>query len=376
MSFLEIFNSIAWEEAKQRIYSKTKDDVELAINKSSRLNLDDMASLLSPAAAAYVEPLRERSHSLTLQRFGNIIQLYVPIYLSNECQNICTYCGFSFTNKIPRITLTTEDILNEMHAIKKLGFEHLLIVSGEANKIVGPEYFREALKILRPHFSSLSIEVQPLEEADYKQLINEGLHGVLVYQETYNRDSYKDFHPKGKKSNFEYRLETPDRIGRAGAHRIGLGALIGLEDWRVDTFFVAMHLRYLSKHYWKTRYSVSFPRLRPAEGIVDPKITISDNELVQIISAYRLFEPNLEISLSTREHAKFRDHLVKCGVTSMSAGSRTDPGGYSTTKSALKQFEIHDDRSPSEVAEMLKKIGYQPVWKDWDRTFSDSNKFS
>jgi 2-iminoacetate synthase len=210
------------------------------------------------------------------------------------------------------------------------------------------------------------MEVQALDQADYKRLIQKGLNSVLLYQETYHRDNYKQYHPKGKKGNFVYRLETPDRLGRAGIHRIGLGTLLGLEDWRTDAAFVALHLGYLERQYWQTKYSISLPRLRPAAGVQSPNVEVTDRDFVQLICAYRIYSENVEISLSTRERPAFRDHLLKLGITSMSAGSKTEPGGYAIEEAALEQFEISDERSPEEVAAMIHRQGFEPVWKDWD----------
>jgi len=208
--------------------------------------------------------------------------------------------------------------------------------------------------------------VQPLDQDEYERLIPEGLNTVLVYQETYHQEDYKKHHPKGKKSNFHYRLDTPDRLGRAGIHKLGLGVLIGLEDWRTDSFYTALHLGYLERTYWQTKYSLSFPRLRPAEGMLPPKVEMSDRELVQLICAYRLLNEEVELSISTRESPAFRDHVVKLGITSISAGSKTNPGGYAVAPESLEQFEISDERSPAEIAAMLRRQGYEPVWKDWD----------
>ena len=343
------------------------------MQKSER-NMEDFKALISPAAAPYLEEMARLSREATLKRFGNTMQLYAPLYLSNECQNICTYCGFSYDNKLRRKTLNSVEIVKEMDALKKLGFEHVLLVTGEANQTVGMDYFRKALKIVRPHFANVSMEVQPLEGEDYSELSQLGVHAVLVYQETYHKEDYKKHHPKGKKSNFYYRLETPDRLGRAGIHKIGLGALIGLEDWRVDSFFTALHLNYLERTYWKTKYSISFPRLRPFSGGLNPKVEMSDRELVQLICAYRLFDEEVELSLSTRESEKFRDNVLKLGITSMSAGSKTNPGGYAVEPQSLEQFEISDERSPAEVAEMIRKQGYEPVWKDWDVVLEESRQ--
>ncbi|MFI4963138.1 MAG: 2-iminoacetate synthase ThiH [Legionellales bacterium] len=362
--FKEQFDIYTWDEVKERIYSKTPADVERAINKNSP-DMDDFAALLSPAAEFYLENIAAKSHEMTRKRFGNTMQMYIPMYLSNECQNICTYCGFSLHNDIKRTTLTDEQILREVEVIKSYGYDHILLVSGEAHRTVGTDYFKNAIRLIRPYFSNISMEVQPMALDEYKVLADEGVYAVLVYQETYNEEFYKDYHPKGKKSNFTYRLDTPDRLGKAGIHKIGLGVLIGLEDWRVDSWFCALHLQYLRKKYWQTKYSLSFPRLRPAVGYPDPKHIMNDKELVQLICAYRLFDENLELSLSTRETKTFRNNVIKLGITSISAGSKTDPGGYATGLHALEQFEISDDRSPAEIAEMIRNNGYEPVWKDW-----------
>jgi len=366
MSFEEVISKYSWDDASADVYRTTSRDVERALGVSGQRSINDFMALLSPAAEPYLEEMAQESKRLTKKRFGNIIQMYIPLYLSNECQNICTYCGFSFHNKIPRITLTKERVLKEVEVIKSLGYDHVLLVTGEAQKTVGVDYFEEMLDLIRPHFSHISMEVQPLLEEDYRRLIPHGLNTVLVYQETYNREAYKKHHPKGKKSNYSFRLDTPERLGKAGIHKMGLGALIGLTDRRVDSAFVAMHLSYLQKKFWKTKYSVSFPRLRPAEGVATPEFLMTEKELVQLICAYRLFNENVELSLSTRESEHFRNHAVNVGITSISAGSKTDPGGYANGSHALRQFEISDDRSPQEVAEMLQSQGFEPVWKDWD----------
>jgi 2-iminoacetate synthase len=370
--FEEVYNRNSWTAVKQNIYSKTRADVERALAKPHR-DLEDFTALISPAAAPYLEEMAQLSQRLTQKRFGKVIQLYIPLYLSNECQNICTYCGFSYDNRIRRRTLTAEELLKEAGAIRNMGFGHVLLVSGEANHTVGVDYFVRALDMVRPHFSHISMEVQPLDRDDYVVLKEHGLNTVLVYQETYNREDYKLHHLKGRKSNFGYRLGTPDRLGEAGIHKIGLGVLIGLEDWRTDSWFTALHLQYLERTYWRTKYSISFPRLRPFEGEdrerpygLQPKIEMKDRELIQLICAYRLWDEEVELSLSTRESPVFRDHAIRLGVTAMSAGSRTNPGGYVVDTGSLEQFEIDDDRSPAAIAEMIRRQGYEAVWKDWD----------
>ena len=368
-TFKTIFDQYNWETTLSSIYNKTAADVEQALANAGHASLEDFKALISPAAMPYLEEMAQLSHQLTMKRFGKTIQLYAPMYLSNECQNICTYCGFSLTNRIARKTLSDQEILEEVKVIKSLGFDHILLVTGEANQTVGVDYIANAIQLIRPHFSSISMEVQPLDLPDYEDLIALGLNTVLVYQETYHKDAYKTHHPKGKKSNFDYRLDTPDRLGKAGINKIGLGVLIGLEDWRTDSFFTAAHLDYLEKQYWKTKYSISFPRLRPFSGGLTPKVNMSEKELVQLICAYRIFNEDIELSLSTRENQQFRDNAFKLGITTMSAGSKTDPGGYASGQDNLEQFEISDERSPREVSEMISAKGYEPVWKDWDVSY-------
>jgi len=368
MSFKEIFDTYSWEDVKASIQSKTAKDVEAALSVTKR-TLEDFKALISPAAAPYLEEMAQQSHQLTQKRFGKTIQMYAPIYLSNECNNICTYCGFSFDNKIKRKTLTAAEILREIEVIKHNGFNHILLVTGEANHTVHVDYFLKALKIIKPHFANISIEVQPMDQEEYEVLQQAGIYSVLVYQETYHKEHYRNYHIKGKKSNFYYRLETPDRIGKAGMHKIGLGALLGLEDWRTDSFFSALHLDYLQKTYWQTKYSISFPRIRPAEGVHLPDVSVTDKELVQLMCAYRLFNEDVELSMSTRESENFRNHIIRLGVTSMSAGSKTNPGGYVVDPESLEQFEISDERTPQQIAAMITESGYEPVWKDWDKIF-------
>ena len=363
--FKDVFDTYNWDEVKASIYAKTERDVIDALNKS-RHDLEDFKALISPAALPYLEQMSQLSHRLTLKRFGRTMQMYVPLYLSNECQNICNYCGFSFNNHIKRKTLTDEEILKEVAAIKAWGYEHVLLVTGEATQTVGVEYLKHAIQLIRDQFANISIEVQPLDQEEYEILSAEGLNAVLVYQETYHFDNYKTHHPKGKKSNFYYRLETPDRLGRAGVHKIGLGVLLGLEDWRVDSFFTALHLDYLEKTYWQTKYAISFPRLRPAEGVLPPKMELRDRDLAQLICAYRIFNGEVELSISTRENERFRNNIIKLGITSISAGSKTNPGGYAVEPESLEQFAISDERTPAEIASMLKQQEYEPVWKDWD----------
>lgn len=373
MSFVEHMNRLNWDELKLTIASKTTTDVEQALS-CDRLTHDQFLALISPAAEPYLETLARKSMQLTRKRFGNTIQMYIPLYLSNKCTNICTYCGFSLGNKIRRKTLSMEELDREVAAIKKMGFDHILLVTGEAQGTVGFDYFKAVITRLKPHFSHISIEVQPLEQEEYQELMKLGLDAVLVYQETYHRTAYESYHLRGSKTDFDYRLETADRLGRAGIDKIGVGALIGLEDWRTDAAYVAAHLDYLEKTYWRTRYSISFPRLRPCEGEFQPISIISDKQLVQLICAYRLFKPEAELSLSTRESEQFRDNVLLLGITTMSAYSSTHPGGYADDNimgnEDLEQFVIDDARRPEVVATTIRNRGLEPVWKDWSAAFS------
>lgn len=369
MSFLHLWKQHDFAKTAERIRNSTTADVKRALGRRpGTLTLDDFAALLSPAAGPFLEEMAQRSHALTLERFGRVIQLYAPLYLSNVCGNVCHYCGFSATNRIPRKILSESEILSEGNALRAEGFRHVLLVTGESGR-VGTGYFARALDLLRPLFANLSIEVQPLAETEYAQLAQHGLSTVLVYQETYDPSAYALQHTKGPKRDMPYRLETPDRLGRAGIKKIGLGALYGLSDWRADAWFTGMHLRYMEKMYWQSRYSISFPRLRPHEGTEIPVTPFDERDLVQTVCAFRLFDQEVELSLSTRESARFRDQAFRLGFTTMSAGSKTNPGGYASEPESLEQFSIDDARSPAEIAALLRSHKYDPLWKDWDPTY-------
>jgi 2-iminoacetate synthase len=367
--FSEFVENVDWQSVTRSHEEKTEQDVLRALGKN-KLNVDDFTALISPAAEPYLLEMVDKSEKLTLQRFGNILSLFAPLYLSNTCANECTYCGFSMSNAIKRLTLNESQVQKEVRAIKSKGFDHLLLVTGETNKVSMP-YFERMIPHIKPYFSQLSMEVQPLDTAEYKTLQTIGLDGVLVYQETYRRKTYLEHHLRGNKSNFNYRLDAPDRIGQAGIHKIGLGVLLGLEDWRTDSVMMAHHLRHLQKRYWRSRFSVAFPRIRPCEGGIVPKSVISDRQLVQLIAAWRLFDRDLEMSLSTRESAEFRNHAVRMGFTTMSAESKTQPGGYAdNSQEALEQFEISDERSVADISAMIRSQGREVVWKDWDPALS------
>ncbi|QTF10358.1 2-iminoacetate synthase ThiH [Brenneria izadpanahii] len=364
--FQTVWQRLDWDDLTLRINSKTAYEVERALN-AARPDREDFMALISPAAAPYLEAMAQRAKQLTRQRFGNTVGFYVPLYLSNLCSNDCTYCGFSMSNHIKRKTLDDEEILRECAAIKRLGFDNLLLVTGEHQRKVGMDYFRRVFPLIRPHFSSLMIEVQPLEQQAYAELKQLGLDGVMVYQETYHPATYRQHHLRGKKQDFYWRLGTPDRLGRAGIDKIGIGALIGLSDsWRTDCYMVAEHLLYLQQTYWQSRYSISFPRLRPCAGGITPASLMDEAQLMQVICAFRMLAPDIELSLSTRESPFFRDHAVPIAINNVSAFSKTQPGGYADDHPELEQFSPHDARRPEEVVQAIIQAGLQPVWKDWD----------
>lgn len=375
--FSEVLSQIDWESVSERIAAVNEADVisVLAKARTNRklLDADDFIVLVSPAAESHLEEMAQLSRHFTLDRFGKTISMYIPMYVSNACSNKCVYCGFNHDNPMTRTILTMDQVKAECEAIKKLGpFENLLVVSGEFPSICGVDYFKEVLETCRPYFHNLTIEVQPLKQAQYESLVESGLHGVVCFMETYHKPSYQQCHPRGMKSIFDWRLNGYDRMGRAGLHKIGMGVLLGLQpDWRTDAAMLAIHLRYLQKKYWRTRFSINFPRMCPSESGFQPKAVVTDRQLAQLTFAFRIFDHDIDISYSTRENDDFRRNMMSLGVTSMSAGSRTEPGGYASVPDALEQFSITDDRSPEAVAADIRKGGYEPVWKDWDSVFDE-----
>lgn len=368
--FSEELAKISWDDTTRYIYSRTEADVKRALSKE-HLNVEDFMALVSPAAEPYLEQMAALSRKYTLERFGKTISMFIPLYITNSCTNSCVYCGFHVSNPMKRTILTEEEIVNEYKAIKKLGpFENLLIVTGENPAKAGVEYIARSLDLAKPYFANLKIEVMPLKAEEYKTLTEHGMNGVICFQETYNKANYNVYHPRGMKSNFEWRVDGFDRMGQAGVHSIGMGVLVGLEEWRTDMTMMAYHLRYLQKRYWKTKYSVNFPRMRASEnGGFQPNVIMNDRELAQLTFAFRIFDHDVDISYSTREPALIRDNMATLGVTTMSAASKTEPGGYYSYPKTLEQFHVSDERTVEEVVAALKRVGREPVFKDWDAAF-------
>ncbi len=395
MSFVNEFNALPFPALLDVAQGAGRERVRQVLQRAPD-SLADFAALLSPAASESLEELGRRSQALTRQRYGRVIRLFAPLYLSNECINNCKYCGFSRDNPILRVTLSVEEVKREAQALKEQGFRNVLLVAGEHPKFVSNGYMAECTRALHEEMPSISLEVGPMETDEYRPMVEAGADGLVVYQETYDRGLYAEMHTAGPKRNFDWRLETPERAYTAGFRRLGIGALFGLADWRYEAIAVAAHAQYLLRHCWKSQVTISLPRLRPCAGEFQPLTHLGDRELAQLICAFRLFLPDVGLVLSTREPARLRDGLMPLGITMISAGSHTEPGGYTgagkdrihrtekgrivelaagasewaapeaRSTNATGQFDIADERSPQEMAEVLRRLGYEPVWKDWD----------
>lgn len=369
MSFQQQLDSYPLNQIHDKIATTTPAQIDIAL-KQQRLSIDDFSRLLSPNITdTQLEQMAERAHRVTQQRFGRTILLYAPIYLSNECFNGCKYCGFSADNHLSRKTLSMEEIEQEAKVLRSHGFRHMLLLTGEAPKVAGIDYLESAVKIIKKYCGSISIEVFPMDTEGYQRMVDAGVDGLTVYQETYDPELYRQLHPYGPKSNYSYRLAAPERAGAAGMRKIGIGSLLGLGDSLSDVFYSGLHGLYLARKFWRSQVTLSFPRLCPAEGGFQPNSIVDDRQLTQFICALRLLIPDAGLILSTREKAELRNHLLPLGITQMSAGSSTSPGGYSEDNHDGEQFSISDERSPSEVESYLRSKGYDPVWKDWDGAF-------
>jgi 2-iminoacetate synthase len=363
-------NISQWRQILEGI---TAPDVEHSLaGPAGKFSFERLAAFVSPAAQNYLEQMAQLAHYLTIERFGKTVQLYAPLYLSNYCVNNCLYCGYNASSKAARRRLTIEEAIENAAVLASEGFKHILLVSGEDREFISVEYLVELARKLRKNFSSISIEIYQMATDEYRSLCEAGVDGITLYQETYDRTEYAKWH-NGPKADYNRRLRAHDDAAEAGMRRLGLGSLLGLADWRLETLALGIHANYLMKKYWRSLVSFSFPRLRPAHNVnCKFEHLLSDKDLVQMILALRLCFADAGLYLSTRENAALRDHLVNLGITHISAGSKTNPGGYSGKIDAVEQFEVNDNRTPAEVAAMLRQKGLEPVWKDWDAAFSDS----
>ncbi|MDB6134973.1 MAG: biotin and thiamine synthesis associated [Verrucomicrobiales bacterium] len=351
-------------------------------------------SMLEPVAPERLERMAQESMRVTRRHFGRTMRLFAPVYVSNECVNNCAYCGFSRDNPILRVTLTIDQVVKEARHLAVEGFRHVLLVAGEHPKFVSDGYLEECIRAIKGFIPTVAIEVGPMEAPEYERMVAAGAEGLVVYQETYQRETYARLHTAGPKKNFDWRLECPERGYEGGFRRIGIGALFGLAPWREEAVALAAHLEWLQRHCWKASYTVAMPRMRPAAGGFVPEFGFTDAEFVQLLCAFRLCFPQVGIVLSTRETPALRDAVLPLGVTSMSAGSHTEPGGYtgqgkddlhitrkgrrveleekSVEDRATGQFDIADERTPREIEVLLRRLGLDPVWKDWDEAILDN----
>jgi len=335
------YESLTIEEIKHLIYDNQSDD--------------------------RLEELAQAAHKLTVQRFGKTIELYAPIYISNSCVNACSYCGFNRFSRIERTTLTLEEVISEADYLIKNGHRHILLVSGEDERTVPLDYLECIAKNLKGRVAKLLIETQPFDEKGYRRLLDAGIDGVTLYQETYHKKTYEQMHPSGPKSDFQARKQAISAAGRAGMRFLGIGALLGLYNWRFEAVSLAQHTRQLQREFWQSHITISFPRIRDCSSNFQMPCPVSDRELTQMIILLRLALPDVGLVLSTRENPELRNNLLPLGITHMSAGSATSPGGYTKQDHSGEQFHIEDARSPAIVAKMIRTSGYQPVWKNWEK---------
>jgi len=363
----------------------------LALRKSASVRRFEQ--LIVPKSDSELESMAQASRTLTLRNFGRTMRLFAPLYLSNECINNCRYCGFSRDNPILRVTLTLEEVAAEAQYLWEAGFRQILLVAGEHPKFVSGDYLERCVRELVPRFPSVAIEVGPMTTDEYVPVVRAGAEGLVVYQETYHRGVYAELHTAGPKRDFDYRLDSAERAYAAGFRRLGIGTLLGLWRWQEEAIALTAHLEYLLQRCWQAQITVSLPRLRPAAGGFRPLFAVTDRELAQLVCALRITFPQVGIVLSTRERPELRDALVSLGVTMMSAGSHTEPGGYTRRGTehlhhtvrgrivppefqdgedelATGQFEISDDRSPEKIATLLKQRGLEPIWKDWEQALT------
>ena len=398
MTFASELRALNVEGLIQRSLNASAASVREALNRE-KASVADFAHLISPAAGEMLETLSRRSQNITQRRFGKVIRLFAPLYLSNECINNCKYCGFSRDNSILRVTLSIDEVLREARELLAQGFRNILLVSGEHPKFVSNGYLADCVRALHEEVPGISLEVGPMEIEEYRPIVEAGAEGLVVYQETYEPVAYAEMHTAGPKRNFDWRLETAERAYEAGFRRLGIGALYGLSDWRLEAISLAAHAQYLLRNCWKAQLTVSLPRLRPCAGEFQPLNLLTDRDLLQLVCAFRIMFPDVGLVLSTREPARLCDGLIPLGITLMSAGSHTEPGGYTgagkeklhhTTRGrivelgasewaaegdnprATGQFDIADDRSPEEVATLIRSLGYEPVWKDGDAALTAS----
>ena len=365
MSFYETYSQ--YKNIGSAFDNISPKDVERAI-RAEQPDVNNFLSLLSPSALGYLEEMAAKANEITLRYFGRTIQLYTPLYLSNYCENRCAYCGFNADNDIERKRLSLEEVDREARAIASTGLKHILVLTGESRAMSSLSYIKECVRILKKHFTSISVEIYALTEAEYAELVAEGVDGLTIYQEAYDEEVYKKMHPAGPKSDYAFRLSAPEKGAGAGMRNVNIGVLLGIDDWRREAFWLGLHAKYLQDRFSDVEIGASLPRMRPHAGSFEVPCRVDDRAMVQIITALRIFLPRLGISISTREEPLFRENLIAIGLTRMSAGSSTYVGGHTAgvgNADDKPQFEISDKRSVAEMMAVLQRKGYQPVLKDW-----------
>jgi len=346
----------------------TAEDVRKALNKET-LSFYDYGAILSPAAENFLEEIAKRSKTETRKYFGNSVSLYTPLYISNFCDNKCLYCGFNCENDIVRGKLSLEEINNELKVIHQTGLKEILLLTGESRERSNVEYIGEAVKLSKKYFSTIGIEIYPLNTDEYAYLNQCGVDFVSLYQETYDTEMYKKYHLKGPKQAYEYRFDTQERAVKGGMRGVSFGSLLGLADFRKDVFATGLHAYYLQQKYPHAEISFSVPRIRTfINSPEDVKInsnSVSEKQLLLIMSAYRIFMPFASINISTRERPGFRDNIVGLCANKISAGVKVSVGGHDGEQKGDEQFKISDDRSVLSIHDMILKKGLQPVYTDY-----------
>lgn len=365
-SFPDVINPFPWRETIHRIGAA---EVQAALTAEHH-DESHLAALLSPAAQPFLERIARQAQRLTHRHFGRVISLYVPLYLSDICSGGCVYCGFASDRLRNRRALSVEEIETEFQAIQALGFEEILLLTGERAPQADVGYLEYAIQKASAHFHRIMIEVFPMETEEYRRLAGAGCTGVSLYQETYQPTAYAALHRWGPKRDYAARLDAPARVLAAGIRSVGLGALWGLADPYADALALFRHIRHLQRRFWQAEINLSFPRIRPQAGNFQPPYPVNERLLAQIIWAFRICCPTVSMTLSTRESAAFRDGLAGIGINKMSVASRTTVGGYHTKiPEETGQFIIDDNRDLPAFCQALRNRKLEPVFKNWEALY-------
>lgn len=358
------------DQIRDFIAKTTTDEVRATLGKS-RCDYFDLLRMLSPAAEPLLEEMRTISQRFRRQYYGKTVTVYAPLYISNSCINSCKYCDFNIHHKYERKVLTFDEIKQEAEAIHALGIDSLLIVAGDDPRTMTIDFLCEVGRYLRTKFSYLSLEIASQDEENYRKLYEAGYEGLTLFQETYNPVLYKDLHPAGPKSVYDYRVWSQLRAGKAGMRNLGMAFLLGLDDWRMEAASLAAHAIYIQKECWKSKVQFAFPRITPVSGGFQPAHPVDDRDLEQMMLAFRIAFPECSITISTREAPAFRDRMIVCCADNMSAGSKVTPGGYAVLADQdVGQFTLNDSRSVAEVLAAIRANGQEVVRKYWDAAFS------